>query len=117
MKRFVYKVATRADWEAACKIGRFSGSADDRRDGYIHLSTAEQLDGTLAKHFAGQSDLVLIAICLPDIEPSLRWEASGSGKVYPHLYADLPISTATRVVPLPLGTDGRHLIPEGLDAC
>jgi len=117
MKRFVYKVASLAEWEAACRIGHFSGSADDRRDGYIHLSTADQLGSTLAKHFAGQTGLALIEIRIRPIGPSLRWEASRSGSVYPHLYADLPTAAAERVLLLQLDRDGRHVIPEGLDGC
>jgi uncharacterized protein (DUF952 family) len=58
--QFVYKVAPRAAWDAACRAGIYEGSADDVRDGYIHQSDAHKLAGTLAKHFRGQDDLVLI---------------------------------------------------------
>ena len=42
--------------------GVFRGSPVDLKDGYIHFSTAEQAEETAAKHFAGQRDLVLLAV-------------------------------------------------------
>ena len=58
----VYKVCEAAAWVKAVAMGAFAGSADDQRDGYIHFSTAAQLSGTLARHFAGRSDLVLLKL-------------------------------------------------------
>jgi uncharacterized protein (DUF952 family) len=59
-RQFVFKVASRAHWLAACHKGAFLGSADDLKDGFIHLSLREQLPATLAKHFRDQHDLVLV---------------------------------------------------------
>lgn len=56
----VFKIAPAALWNAALAIGVFAGSEDDARDGFIHLSTAEQVPGTLAKYFRNQPDLLLI---------------------------------------------------------
>lgn len=102
----VYKVALAAEWENAIQLGRFYGSDDDRRDGFIHLSTAEQLHQTLEKHFMGKSGLVLIALATVSLAPSLRWEVSRGGELFPHLYADLPASLALWVRPLADGSDG-----------
>ena len=54
--------------------GRFDGSADDARDGFIHLSARHQVAGTLAKYFAGQRDLVLLAVDPERLGERLRWE-------------------------------------------
>ena len=40
----------------------FTGSPVDRRDGFIHFSTAAQVAETAAKHFAGLPDLILVAV-------------------------------------------------------
>jgi uncharacterized protein (DUF952 family) len=93
----IYKIATRAQWQAAEATGTFSGAPVDLRDGYIHFSTAEQLDETLAKHFAGQRDLVLIAVDADALGEALRWEVSRGGALFPHLYAPLPVAAAVRV--------------------
>ena len=110
-RQFVYKVLPRSDWHDACRAGSYAGSADDRRDGFIHLSLLEQLSGTLAKHFRGQGDLVLVQFVTDALGAALRWEASRGGALFPHLYGDLPLSAVGKVEPLPLGSDGRHAFP------
>ncbi len=93
----IYKIATRAQWQAAEASGTFTGAPVDVADGYIHFSTAAQLPDTLAKHFAGQRDLLLIAVEADALGPALRWEVSRGGDHFPHLYAPLPVSAAVRV--------------------
>lgn len=93
----IFKIATRAQWQEAEATGTFAGAPVDLRDGYIHFSTAEQLDETLAKHFAGQRDLVLIAVEAEALGDALRWEVSRGGALFPHLYAPLPVAAAVRV--------------------
>lgn len=110
----VYKIVTRVEWEAACRDERFDGSADDRRDGYVHLSAAHQLAGTAARYFRGQHDLVLAAFKTEDLAPLLRWEPARGGELFPHVYGPLATGAALWVKPLPLGPDGVALLPEDL---
>jgi uncharacterized protein (DUF952 family) len=107
----IFKVCNRDALTEAQREGRFEGSRDDRRDGYIHFSTAEQLDGTLAKHFAGQQDLILLAVDVGRLGERLQWEPSRDGTVFPHLYGPLDLNALLWAEPLALGPDGRHLIP------
>ncbi len=89
-------------------------SPDDERDGYVHLSAAAQVRGTLARHFAGQEDLLLLVLPrerLPD--SSLRWEPARSGELYPHLYGDLTVELVSEVLELPLDPEQRHVLPQG----
>ncbi len=88
----VYKVLTRAEWQKLRATGEFAGSPDDVRDGFVHLSTLEQLPGTLAKHFSGKRDLVLVEIPTEALGEALRWEASRGGALFPHLYGVLRAS-------------------------
>ncbi|TLG78893.1 DUF952 domain-containing protein [Methylocystis sp. B8] len=104
----IYKIVSRSDWRAAESAGVFSGAAIDLADGFIHFSTAEQVEETAAKYFAGQTDLLLIAVNAAKLGDALRWEASRSGALFPHLYAPLSLEAAARVDPLPIGADGRH---------
>ena len=106
----IYKVATRAQWEAACAAGTFTGAPVDLADGYIHFSTAAQLAETLARHFAGQRDLLLIAVDADTLGADLRWEPSRGGHLFPHLYAALPVALAREVAAIPVDEDGRHRI-------
>lgn len=108
----IYKIIDRDEWDAARACGRYTGSADDRRDGFIHFSTAAQMKVTAAKHFAGQRNLVLLALEAGRLGEALKWEPSRGGDLFPHLYGPMPASAVARVWPLPLGADGVHLFPE-----
>ena len=110
--QLVFKIATRAAWDVACERGMFPGSQDDRRDGFIHLSTQRQLAGTLAKHFKDQVDLLLIAFDADTLGDDLRWEASRVGDLFPHLYAPLPTAAARAVRSLKLDAKGSPVVPE-----
>ena len=107
---WIYKVATVDQWRAAEATGVFAGAPVDLADGYIHFSTAAQIADTLAKHFAGQPDLLLIAVDADQLGDALRWEVSRGGQRFPHLYAPLRVAAASRVSAIPLGADGRHVL-------
>jgi len=122
MPGMVYKVCSSADWFEAKRNGTYHGSPDDRRDGFIHLSTADQLAGTLEKHFSGpdgrgQPGLVLIAFEADALGPGLRWEAARNGALFPHLYAPLDTKAAARERPLDVDAAGRHILHGDLGEC
>ena len=106
----IYKVLTEDAWRAAREAGVYEGSADDKRDGFIHFSTATQLAETLRKHFAGARDLVLLHVSEP--AEGLRWEPSRGGALFPHLYGSLPTAAVQRVEALTLDERGLHVLPE-----
>jgi uncharacterized protein (DUF952 family) len=108
----IYKICERALWEEAEQAGRFDGAAVDRRDGFIHFSTAAQVGETAARHFAGAADLVLVAVDADALGGALRFEPSRGGALFPHLYGALPLAAVRWVKPLPLGPGGRHAFPE-----
>lgn len=110
----IYKVVTRDQWEAARKAGVFRGAPIDIEDGYIHFSTDQQVRETVAKHFANQSDLLLVAIETESLGDSLKWEPSRGGDLFPHLYDDLHFSNVVWEEELPLG-NGTHQFPSRLD--
>jgi uncharacterized protein (DUF952 family) len=110
----VYKICTAAEWREAEKAGVYRGSAADRKDGFIHFSSSRQLEETAAKHFAGQRDLVLVAVSDAALGHRLKWEPSRAGKLFPHLYGDLNLSAVRRVDPLPLDDSGCHILPDTL---
>ena len=87
-----YKILTAAQWAQFQSGGLFTGAPVDLADGYIHMSTADQLDETLAKHFAGQTGLVIATIDLTALGDALKWEVSRGGALFPHYYGALPIA-------------------------
>jgi uncharacterized protein (DUF952 family) len=110
----VYKIMTAAEWRTALAAGSYGGSADDRRDSFIHLSTGPQVPGTLARHFADARDLVLAAFDGARLGAALRYEASRGGALFPHLYGPLDPAASLRTRNLKQGADGRPVAPENL---
>lgn len=90
--QIAFKILTESDWTAFQRDHIFHGSQVDKADGYIHLSTAGQLQETLDKHYAGQSGLTIAEVDLTQVIDILRWEPSRGGQVFPHLYGALPLS-------------------------
>lgn len=87
-----YKVLTGGQLAELLAKGSFAGAPIDQIDGYIHLSTEGQVAETLLKHFAGQDDLWIATVDLVALHDELRWEPSRGGQLFPHVYADLPLS-------------------------
>ena len=111
LAKTIYKICDAAAWDAAERAGEFTGAPVDLADGYIHFSTADQVEETAARHFAGQRDLVLVAVNAGALGAALKWEPSRGGAPFPHLYDALPLTAVRWAKPLPLGTDGRHVFP------
>lgn len=93
----IFKIATAEAWRVAQETGVFAGAPVDLADGYIHFSTKAQVAETLAKHFAGQRDLVLLAVESEELGSALCWEPSRGGQLFPHLYGPLPASAVVEV--------------------
>ena len=100
----IYKLLSKADWEAAKAEGVYKGAPIDLNDGFMHFSTAAQAQKTLELYFAGQKGLVSLEIATADLERAckesgvdgarLQWDHSKSrGEDFPHLYG----------MPLPCG--------------
>lgn len=107
-----YKILT-PDQAEALRQGTFIGAPVDQQDGYIHLSTAEQLPETLAKHFAGQTALWLAAVDLDKCDATVRWEVSRNKQLFPHLYSAITMALVVALEPVARGPDGRLLLPRG----
>ncbi|HYD29308.1 MAG TPA: DUF952 domain-containing protein [Azospirillaceae bacterium] len=107
----IYHMCRAEEWAAAQATGLYPGSSQDAADGFVHFSTAAQVVESAAKHRAGQTGLLLLAVDAGTLEPALRWEPSRGGQLFPHLYGPLPVPAVISVDPLPLGPDGHHVFP------
>jgi uncharacterized protein (DUF952 family) len=105
-----YKVLT-ADQMAALEAGSFAGAPIDLADGYIHLSTRNQLTETVDKHFAGQSGLWVAAVDLDAHGDAIRWEVSRGDAEFPHLYGRLTLETVIAYSPLERDEAGAVRLP------
>lgn len=109
----ILKIFRRSEWDDLSRAGSTDGAPVDRADGYIHFSTPAQVAETAARHFASESDLVLVACDPALLGNDLRWEPSRGGALFPHLYRRLLLSDVVWDKSLPLGATG-HIFPEGL---
>jgi len=110
----LYKIMSAALWGRAEAEGRVPWAEIDRADGFVHLSSAEQVRETARLHFSGQSNLVLLSVDPSGIPPSfLRWEPSRGGASFPHVYGDIPLSAVVAVAPLPSSEAG-FVFPPGV---
>lgn len=109
----VFKIFRRSEWDRFRDQGETPGAPVDLADGYIHLSTAAQVTETAARHFVGESDLVLVALNADTLGEALRWEPSRGGQLFPHLYRPLRMADVVWDKSLPLGAAG-HIFPEGV---
>ena len=106
----VYKILRREEWVALERDGATQGAPIDLADGYVHLSSGDQVTETAAKHFGGVEDLCLLALEADALGPELRWEPSRGGALFPHLYRELRLADVRWRRPLPL-VDGAHRFP------
>jgi uncharacterized protein (DUF952 family) len=106
-----YKVLVAGEMAALERDGCFNGSAVDLADGFIHLSTADQLTETVDKHFAGREDLHVVAVDLDAHGDRIRWEESRGGGLFPHLYGPISLETVVAYSGLRRDAGGRVLLP------
>jgi uncharacterized protein (DUF952 family) len=111
MHKTIYKICPQTLWREAERQGVFTGAPVDLADGFIHFSTAAQAPETARRHFAGQDDLLLVAVDGAKLGDALKFEVSRGGDLFPHLYAPLDLGAVRWVKPLPLDADG-HVFPD-----
>ena len=108
----VFKLLTPDEMSALTQAQEAPLSPADRRDGYVHLSTAAQVAETAGRHFAGAPALWLLAVETQRLGDGLRWEEARGGDSFPHFYGRLAARHVLWSRPLQRGTDGRFRFPE-----
>jgi len=98
MGETIYKILRAKEWQHASANTAYAGSADDLRDGFVHFSTGEQLQGTLEKYYRGEKQVCIAAFETQQFSgDTLRWEPSRGGDLFPHLYAPLNVQLAVAI--------------------
>jgi uncharacterized protein (DUF952 family) len=110
MDDVAYKILSAGEY-AALQAGHFDGAPIDIADGYIHLSTASQVPGTVEKHFSGRTDLIIAAIDLKALSKKIRWDVSRDNALFPHLYGRLEAVNVIAAIPLVRQPDGNVQLP------
>ncbi|MBX2806061.1 MAG: DUF952 domain-containing protein [Hyphomicrobiales bacterium] len=116
MDKLIFKICDQTEWTNVVAAGVYHGCDHDRADGFIHFSTASQLPGTLAKHYAGRDNLLLIAFDSAVFGDALKWEPARGGDLFPHLYGPLKTDLALFSVPVTRDAQGVHILPTEIGA-
>ena len=111
MGQSLYKVVSCEDWQQALTAGIFRGFGIDLEDGFIHLSTGDQVKQTVRRYFSGRADLMLVSIDGSGLGETLRWEPSRGGVLFPHVYGAIAMSAVLQAEPLKLGENDQHHFP------
>jgi len=106
----VFKIMRADEWTALQRNGRSSGAPIDLADGFVHLSSEDQVVETARRHFDGAPGLHLLAFDAEALGDALRWEPSRGGALFPHLYRKLQLDEVRWDAPLPL-VNGEHSFP------
>ncbi|MFK7998305.1 MAG: DUF952 domain-containing protein [Polyangiales bacterium] len=111
----VYKLLREPEAELLERFGRFAGSPDDERDGFVHLSSAHQVAGTAAKYFADEN-VVLVALSVESLGDALRFEESRGGALFPHLYGAIMRAMVVSATPVAWTENGHAFASEFANA-
>jgi len=98
------------EWRSAQESGEHRPRSLDT-DGFVHLSTPEQVHLPANRLYAGRTDLVLLRIDPVRLAAPVRWEpgvaTDPEAMLFPHLYGALPVNAVINVTPYPPDEHGR----------
>lgn len=117
--RMLLHITTHADWQAAQHSGVYRAASLDTQ-GFIHLSTQEQVIRVANAVYAGQSNLVLLVIDPTRLTAPLKYEPPDpaipahhyDGELFPHVYGEIPVSAVANAVDFPPDADGNFSLPK-----
>jgi uncharacterized protein (DUF952 family) len=111
----IYHIATSAEWQSGQEEAMYTPAAFDA-DGFIHLSSLDQIVGVANRYFRGQRGLVLICVDPAAVEAPIKYEdLANQGQCYPHIYGKLNLDAVIRVIPFDPDPDGSYRKPVGLE--
>lgn len=111
--KIAYKILTQAEWGEFIQDMTFEGSEVDFEDGFIHLSTEDQVQETLHKHFEGGGTIIIVKLSLERAGLKVKWEESRNGEKFPHAYADLTMEDVLSYRTVLPDRNGRHVFETG----
>jgi uncharacterized protein (DUF952 family) len=117
----IFHIVRRSDWDSAVARGLYEPSSL-AAEGFMHCSTLAQLTNTAARHFRGQTGLVVLGIDESRLRASLKYEPPAPvlnenpnpDTLFPHIYGALNLDAVVRVIDFPSSTDGTFELPDAL---
>ena len=103
MGAVIFHIAERCAWDAAVVAGEYTVSTLGRSlsdEGFIHMSTEDQVAGVADRYYSGLDDLVLLHVDELRLTERLQYDdVPGAPDPFPHLYGPLNVDAVVRVEP------------------
>jgi uncharacterized protein (DUF952 family) len=84
----IYHITSQEWWQQWDNVDYYE-SPTLNEEKFIHLSTAEQVDGVLERYYAGQSNLLKLHINTALLSAELKYELATNNEFFPHLFGRL----------------------------
>jgi uncharacterized protein (DUF952 family) len=91
----IYHIANKSLWQQAQKTGAYTPETFEV-EGFIHMSTKDQVSGVLDRYYANQADLVLLFINENQVTPELKYEKATNDELFPHFYGPLNLEAVVK---------------------
>jgi uncharacterized protein (DUF952 family) len=86
----IFHLVIDAVWSAADASAGPYAPPSLASEGFVHGSTAAQLERVVAERFPDRDDLLVLEIDPSRLTGELRWEDShGDGRLFPHVYGPI----------------------------
>lgn len=93
----LFHIAEPSDWEQRTDS---YAPATFNTEGFIHCSTADQLEGVAASFYAGRDDLILLTVDPRALVSEVVYEdLYETGEEFPHIYGPIPLSAVVEFRP------------------
>jgi uncharacterized protein (DUF952 family) len=109
----IHHLALLRDWDDAVETGAYRVSTIGRTiddEGFIHASTAEQVQGTASRFYRGVDEPLVMLLLdterLESVGVPVHFDEVAPGVLFPHLYAEIPVSAVDEVRPASFDDDG-----------
>jgi uncharacterized protein (DUF952 family) len=105
----IYHIASK-ETIAATGSGEYA-PASFHSDGFIHCSSADQIEGVANAYYRDVEGLVLLCIDESRVKAVVRWEAlDGAKEEYPHVYGPIPLAAIVKAFEMKKSEDGCYRI-------
>ena len=107
----IYHLTTDPAWAEAQAAGAYR-AASLAAEGFLHASTAGQVEGSANRFFVGHPTVVVLTVDLDRVAVPVRWEPSPhSAEPFPHLYGPLNLDAVVGVASWARSADGSFRWP------
>lgn len=93
-----FHFVTQKQWDASVSAGIHAPPSLDT-EGFVHLSTAEQVARTVERHYRDVRDLLIIELDPERFDADVVFEEGEPGERFPHLFGPVPLVAVVDVKP------------------